>query len=50
MPLNNKGKKILKAFQDEYGKEQGTRFFYASEQLGKFSKIKRHKPKKRKRK
>jgi hypothetical protein len=30
MPLTRKGKKILKAMQVEYGKEDGKRVFYAS--------------------
>lgn len=30
MPLTAKGKKILKAFQKEYGKEEGKKIFYAS--------------------
>jgi hypothetical protein len=30
MPLSSKGKKILKKFQELYGKEEGKRFFYAS--------------------
>lgn len=31
MPLSKKGKKILKEFQEEYGKEKGTTIFYAWE-------------------
>lgn len=27
MPLNKKGKKIMKAMKDEYGKEKGKKFF-----------------------
>jgi hypothetical protein len=30
MPLTSKGKKILRKFQEEYGKEEGKKFFYAS--------------------
>jgi hypothetical protein len=30
MPLSKRGKEILKKFQEQYGKEEGTRFFYAS--------------------
>jgi hypothetical protein len=30
MPLNRQGKEILKKFQEQYGKEEGKRFFYAS--------------------
>ena len=54
MPLNSKGKKILQAFQNEYGEERGKQYFYASERLGKFINIKAHskkrKSKKKKRK
>lgn len=31
MPLNKKGKEILKEFEHEYGKEKGDRIFYAWE-------------------
>jgi hypothetical protein len=34
MPLNKKGKKIKAAMQKQYGKEQGERVFYASENKG----------------
>ncbi len=34
MPLNTKGKKIKAAMQKQYGKEQGERVFYASENKG----------------
>ena len=34
MPLNAKGKKIKAAMQKQYGKEQGERVFYASENKG----------------
>jgi hypothetical protein len=30
MPLTPRGKEILKKFQEQYGKEEGKRFFYAS--------------------
>jgi hypothetical protein len=30
MPLNRRGKEILKKFQEQYGREEGKRFFYAS--------------------
>jgi len=29
MPLTNKGKKILKDFKEQYGREQGKSIFYA---------------------
>lgn len=35
MPLTEKGKKILKQMQKEYGKEKGKRVFYASAKSGK---------------
>lgn len=31
MPLTNKGKKLLKAFEKEYGKKKGKNVFYAYE-------------------
>jgi hypothetical protein len=31
MPLTIKGKKLLKKFQEEYGKENGTKIFYSYE-------------------
>jgi hypothetical protein len=34
MPLNKKGKKILKAMEDEYGAKKGKAVFYASENKG----------------
>lgn len=34
MPLTSKGKKIKLAMLKEYGKEQGERVFYASENKG----------------
>jgi len=30
MPLTKKGREILKKFQEQYGKEEGKRFFYAA--------------------
>jgi len=30
MPLSPKGKKLLRKFQEEYGEEEGKKFFYAS--------------------
>jgi len=35
MPLTKKGKKIMSAMQEEYGKERGQRVFYASANAGK---------------
>lgn len=34
MPLNKKGKKIMKAMMKEYGAEKGKKVFYASENKG----------------
>jgi len=34
MPLTAKGEKILANMQAEYGKDRGTRVFYASEKKG----------------
>jgi len=30
MPLTKKGEKLLRKFQEQYGKEEGKKFFYAS--------------------
>ena len=30
MPLNKKGKKIMKSMKDQYGKKRGAQVFYAS--------------------
>jgi hypothetical protein len=35
MPLNKKGKKILKAVEKEYGTKKGKQVFYAMENKGK---------------
>lgn len=34
MPLTKKGKKIMKAMKEQYGKESGKRVFYAAENKG----------------
>lgn len=34
MPLTKKGKKIMHAMEDEYGKEKGEGVFYASKNKG----------------
>lgn len=34
MPLTAKGKKVKKAMEKQYGKKQGERVFYASENKG----------------
>ena len=43
MPLNKKGKKILKSMEKEYGKEKGKQVFYASENKGKIKDVKKKK-------
>jgi len=35
MPMTAKGKKIMKAMQEEYGKKKGKEVFYASKAKGK---------------
>ncbi len=37
MPLTEKGHKILKAMQEEYGEEKGKQVFYASANAGKIT-------------
>ena len=39
MPLNKKGKKIMKAMKDQYGKKKGESVFYAMENSGKLKKV-----------
>jgi hypothetical protein len=34
MPLTAKGKKVKRAMEERYGKERGTRVFYATERKG----------------
>ena len=41
MPLNAKGKKILAAMQKVYGKEKGKTVFYASENKGTITGVKK---------
>lgn len=45
MPLTEKGKKIKEAMQKEYGKKQGEKVFYASQNKGTIKGT--HKPKKK---
>lgn len=48
MPLNEKGKKIKKAMEKEYGKKKGDSIFYASENKGTIKGItKKQSPKKK---
>lgn len=39
MPLNPKGRSIKKAMQQFYGKKQGEKIFYASENSGKIDDV-----------
>jgi hypothetical protein len=41
MPLNAKGKKILKAMRKQYGSKKGERVFYASENKGTLKGVKK---------
>ena len=34
MPLNKKGKKIMKSMKDQYGEKEGKAVFYASKNKG----------------
>ena len=34
MPLNKKGKKIMKSMKKQYGKKRGEKIFYASKNKG----------------
>jgi len=41
MPLNAKGKKVMRAMQKEYGTEKGKEVFYASENKGTIKGVKK---------
>ena len=43
MPLNAKGKKVLKEMKSEYGAKKGTSVFYAMENAGKLKAVKKKK-------
>ena len=43
MPLNKKGKKIMKAMKKEYGTKKGEQVFYASKNKGKIKKVEKRK-------
>ena len=43
MPLNKKGKKIMKKMKKEYGKKKGESVFYAMENSGKLKGVKKAK-------
>lgn len=44
MPLTKKGKKVKKAMEKTYGKKQGEKVFYASENKGKIKGITKRTP------
>lgn len=46
MPLNKKGKKILKSMEEEYGSKRGKAVFYASENKGTIKGVTKKKGKK----
>jgi len=50
MPLTKEGRKVLKKFQEQYGEEEGKRYFYASINKGIKGSEKWHKGRKKKRK
>ena len=39
MPLNEKGKKIMKSMREQYGKKRGEQVFYASKNKGTIKKV-----------
>ena len=43
MPLTKKGRKVKKAFEEQYGKERGEEIFYATENKGKIKGVTRKK-------
>ena len=43
MPLNAKGKKIMKAMEKQYGKEKAKKVFYSMENSGKLKGVARKK-------
>jgi len=45
MPLNKKGKKIIKAFKKEYGSILGEKVFYATKNKGKIKGVEKMKRK-----
>lgn len=47
MPLSKKGKEIKAAMAKEYGKKQGEKIFYASENKGTIKNVTKKKPTKK---
>lgn len=43
MPLNKKGKKIMRAMKKKYGSSKGERVFYATKNKGKIKGVERRK-------
>ena len=43
MPLNKKGKKIMKSMKEQYGKKRGEAVFYASKNKGKIKGVEKQK-------
>jgi hypothetical protein len=43
MPLNEKGKKILRSMRKQYGRKKGEQVFYASENKGVLKGVKKRK-------
>ena len=43
MPLNEKGKKIMKSMKKQYGKKRGEAVFYASKNKGKIKGVEKKK-------
>lgn len=41
MPLNSKGRKVKRKFEQEYGKKTGDRYFFASEKSGRLKGVKK---------
>ena len=41
MPLNKKGKKIMKSMKKQYGKKRGEQVFYASKNKGIIKEVKK---------
>jgi len=48
VPLTEKGKKIKRAMIEEYGREMGTRVFYASANKGTITGVEKRSPRRRK--
>jgi hypothetical protein len=44
MPLNTKGKKILRSMKKQYGTKKGKSVFYATEHSGKLKSVKKKTP------